>query len=76
MYFAQLDQGIGHTDPDDLSEILSSVKGRDIDFFIHTPGGNVDATEKLISILKQRTDSYRVIVPSWSWSAPVGVGLR
>jgi hypothetical protein len=55
VYFAQLDQEIGHTDSDDLSEILSGSHSQEIDFFLHTPGGNVDATEKIISILKQRT---------------------
>jgi len=69
VYFSQLDQEIGHTDPDDLSEILLGIPNTEIDFFIHTPGGNVDATEKVISILKQRTTSYRVVVPSWAKSA-------
>jgi hypothetical protein len=53
VYFAQLDQIINHTDPDDLAEILSGVDGEEADFFIQTPGGNVDATEKLIGILRQ-----------------------
>jgi ATP-dependent protease ClpP protease subunit len=75
VYFAQLDQEIGHTDPDDLSEILSGIAYTDIDFFIHTPGGNVDATEKMISILKQRSQSYRVVVPSWAKSAGTVLAL-
>lgn len=75
VYFAQLDQAIGHTDPDDISEILSGVGRKDIDFFIHTPGGNVDATEKIISILKQRATTYRVVVPSWAKSAGTVLAL-
>lgn len=75
VYFAQLDQEIGHSDPDDLSEILSGLSGHEIDLLIHTPGGNVDATEKIISILKQRTRSYRVVVPSWAKSAGTVLAL-
>jgi len=75
VYFAQLDQEIGHTDPDDLSEILSGVPMGPVDLFLHTPGGNVDATEKIISILKQRTTGYRVIVPSWAKSAGTVLAL-
>lgn len=75
IYFAQLDQVINHTDPDDLSEILSGVQGDEADFFIQTPGGNVDATEKLIGILRQRLKSWRVIVPSWAKSAGTVVAL-
>jgi membrane-bound ClpP family serine protease len=75
VYFAQLDEQIGHTDPDDLSEILSGINGPDIDLFIQTPGGNVDATEKIISILGQRAKSFRLIVPSWAKSAGTVLAL-
>lgn len=75
VYFAQLDQSINHTDPDDLSEILSGIEGSEADFFIQTPGGNVDATEKLIGILRQRLKSWRVIVPSWAKSAGTVIAL-
>ncbi|MHA6881755.1 SDH family Clp fold serine proteinase [Ralstonia pseudosolanacearum] len=75
VYFAQLDQQINHTDPDDLSEILSGIAGDSADLFIQTPGGNVDATEKLIGILRQRLKSWRVIVPSWAKSAGTVIAL-
>lgn len=66
VYFSQLDQQVSHTDPDDLSEIIQGVEGRTADLLIQTPGGNVDATEKIISVLRQAFDDYRVIVPSWA----------
>jgi hypothetical protein len=75
VYYAQLDQIINHTDPDDLAEILAGVGGETADFFIQTPGGNVDATEKLIGILRQRLKSWRVIVPSWAKSAGTVIAL-
>jgi len=75
VFFCQLDQEINHTDPDDLSEILLGVKEKEADLLIQTPGGNVDATEKIISILRQRLTSYRVIVPSWAKSAGTIIAL-
>jgi Serine dehydrogenase proteinase len=75
VFFSQLDQQINHTDPDDLSEILLGVQEKEADLFIQTPGGNVDATEKIISILRQRLTSYRVIVPSWAKSAGTIIAL-
>lgn len=75
VYFAQLDQQINHTDPDDLAEILSGVESKEADFFIQTPGGNIDATEKLIGILRQKLNSWRVIVPSWGKSAGTVIAL-
>src|ERR1700730_7833100 len=75
VYFAQLDQIINHKDPDALAEILSGVDGDEAYFFIQPPGGNVDATEKLIGILRQRLKSWRVIVPSWAKSAGTVIAL-
>ena len=75
VYFAQLDQQINHTDPDDLSEIFQATDLKYGDLFIQTPGGSVDATEKIISILRQRFDDYRVIVPSWAKSAGTVIAL-
>jgi hypothetical protein len=76
VFFSQLDQEIGHTDPDDLSEILLGISATEADIFIQTPGGNVDATEKIISLLKHRlAGGYRVIVPSWAKSAGTIIAL-
>jgi ATP-dependent protease ClpP protease subunit len=75
VYFAQLDQPIGHTDPDDLSEVIQASNAKEADIFIQTPGGVVDATEKLISILKHKFSGYRVIVPSWAKSAGTVIAI-
>jgi len=75
VYFAQLDQEINHTDADDISEILLGITSRSADFLIQTPGGNVDATEKIIAILRHRLDDFRVIVPSWAKSAGTVISL-
>jgi membrane-bound ClpP family serine protease len=75
VYFAQLDQMINHTDPDDLAEILSGINQPHADILIQTPGGDVDATEKLIGILRQKLTAWRVIVPSWAKSAGTVIAL-
>jgi ClpP class serine protease len=75
VYFAQLDQEISHTDPDDISEILQGIQCDEIDVLIQTPGGSVDACEKIISVLKHSLKSYRVIVPSWAKSAGTVIAL-
>lgn len=75
VYFSQLDQQINHTDPDDISEIIQGVEGKSVDLFIQTPGGLVDATEKIISLISHAFDDYRVIVPSWAKSAGTVIAL-
>ena len=42
---------------------------------IQTPGGLVDAAEKIISVLHQSINDLRVIVPSWAKSAGTIIAL-
>jgi membrane-bound ClpP family serine protease len=62
-------------DADDLSEILNGCSTKEIDLLIQTPGGVIDACEKLISVLKQRVGSYRVLIPGWAKSAGTIIAL-
>ena len=62
-------------DADDLSEIFEGVESKNIDILIHTPGGSVNATEKIITVLQNRTDDYRIIVPSWAKSGGTVIAL-
>lgn len=75
VYFSQLSQQIDHTDPDDIAEIISAISEKEVDFFIQTPGGLVDATEKIVSVLQKKFTNYRVIVPSWAKSAGTVIAL-
>jgi ClpP class serine protease len=75
VYFSRLSHQIDHTDPDDLAEILSASTEKEVDFFIQTPGGLVDATEKIISVLQKKFTGYRVIIPSWAKSAGTVIAL-
>ena len=75
VYFAQLNEGIGHSDADDISEIIEGLETKDIDLIIQTPGGMVDAVEKVVTVLKARLNSYRVIVPSWAKSGGTVIAM-
>lgn len=75
VYFSQLSQQISHTDPDDIAEIIQAIDSKTCDLVIQTPGGSVDACEKIISVLQKKFDDYRVIVPSWAKSAGTVIAL-
>ena len=75
VYFSRTSEGINHVDPDDLSEVIEGVQGDEIDLFIQTPGGAVDAVEKFVTVLKQRGKSYRVIVPSLAKSGGTVIAM-
>lgn len=75
VYFAQLDQQISHADPDDLSEIIDGLQTKDIDLVLQTPGGLVDAVEKVVTVLRGRLNTFRVIVPSWAKSGGTVIAM-
>jgi len=75
VFYSQLNQQIGHHDPDDIAEIIQAVDGKSADIFVQTPGGSADACEKIISVLRKKFDDYRVIVPSWAKSAGTVIAL-
>ena len=75
VHYAQLDRGISHTDADDISEIIDGLQTKDIDLILHTPGGDVDAVEKLITVLRCRLNSYRVIVPNLAKSGGTVIAI-
>lgn len=53
-------------------DLLHNVEaGKDLDLLLHTGGGNIDATEKLVSMIRARVglSEFRVIVPDFAKSA-------
>lgn len=55
----------------------NTVPGTPIDLMLHSPGGNIDAAEKLITLIRKRagTAPVRVIVPDYAKSAATLIAL-
>ena len=61
-----------------LVDLLHNVPcGEDLDFLLHTGGGDIDAAEKLILMIRQKagTATLRVIVPDFAKSAGTLIAL-
>lgn len=64
-----------HINRDDivfLVDLLERIpKGSDIDLLLHTPGGDMDAAEKMVVMIRTKvaTAAFRVIVPDFAKSA-------
>ena len=56
-------------------EILQGIESTTVDVMLHTPGGYVDAVEKLITVLKYLKPDYRVIIPSYAKSGGTLIAL-
>ena len=56
-------------------EACSNIGSRELDLFIHSPGGNPDAVEQISGYLRNRFDSIRAVVPMTAMSAATMLAL-
>jgi hypothetical protein len=71
-YVSGCDASISRDDPLAFADLLQFVSpGTNVDLLLHTTGGDIDAAEKLISMLDARvtTGQLRVIVPDYAKSS-------
>ena len=71
-YVSGIECGIDRDDTMPFADLLYNVPaGEDMDLLLHTPGGNVDAAEKLIQMVRRRVGeaTLRIIVPDFAKSA-------
>ncbi len=71
-YVAHLSAQLDRSDALGFVDLLHNVPhGETLDLLLHTPGGDVDATEKLITMLREKVGDakLRVIVPDFAKSA-------
>jgi len=56
-------------------EAVSNVGEREVDLFLHSPGGSAEAAESIVDYLRTRFDHIRVIVPVAAMSAATMIAL-
>jgi hypothetical protein len=56
-------------------EACSNIEEQGLDLVLHSPGGNPDAAESIISYLRQRFDHIRAVVPLAAMSAATMMAL-
>jgi hypothetical protein len=77
-YVAGISAPISRDDTIGLIDLLHNVPhNTNVDFLLHTPGGDIDAAEKLVSILRTTvgTGRLRIIVPDFAKSAGTLIAL-
>ncbi len=64
------------TDIDGFTDLVSSYKeSKSIDVLIHSPGGQPDATERIVNILRNNFDNVHFIIPHSAYSAATMLAL-
>ena len=56
-------------------EAVSGVKEKELDLFLHSPGGSAEAAESILEYLRQQFDHIRVVVPVAAMSAATMMAL-
>lgn len=77
-YIADPNAFIDKTDAPPMVDLLHNITpGTPIDLMIHTPGGDIDAAEKLITLVRNRAGGreVRVLVPDFAKSAGTLIAL-
>src|SRR5579863_5437217 len=78
-YVAGAGAGITRDDVLGIGEMLHNVpRGSNIDFLLHTGGGDIDAAEKIVSMLRAavgKEGRFRVVVPDFAKSAGTLIAL-
>jgi hypothetical protein len=63
-------------DIDGFTDLVNSIKYSDsIDVLIHSPGGRPDATERIVSILRNRFKEVHFLIPHSAYSAATMLAL-
>src|SRR6266542_2808622 len=52
-----------------FTDLVHSVKGKEVDVLIESNGGSAEAAERIVRLLRERFDSIRFIVPGNAYSA-------
>jgi len=58
-----------------FADLVDGFDKREVDVFIHSPGGSAEATEFLVSLLREKFDSVRFIIPNMAKSAATMMAL-
>jgi hypothetical protein len=57
------------SDKDGFYEIIRNIKSKEVDVFVHSPGGSAEATESIVKILRRKFEKVRFIVTGAAKSA-------
>jgi Serine dehydrogenase proteinase len=66
---------VGPSDIAGFMEACSNAQERELDLFLHSPGGDPEAAEQICGYLRTQFDHIRVIVPVYAMSAATMIAL-
>lgn len=72
MNFVKIPQSLVSINLDDVQGFMAAlkdVKGKELDIILHSPGGQIEPTEQIVTYLRSKFDHIRAIIPQNAMSA-------
>jgi ATP-dependent protease ClpP protease subunit len=63
------------SDVDGFTDLIQSVDSKKVDVLLHSPGGQADATERIVRILRNKFDEVNFLIPHSAYSAATMLAL-
>ena len=64
------------SDVDGFTDLINSIKdSKSVDVLLHSPGGRPDATERIVTILRNRFEEVNFLIPHSAYSAATMLAL-
>lgn len=66
---------IDDSDITGLSDLIEGIDAKEIDIFLHSPGGSAEATERIVNLLRENFSHIRFLIPNTAYSAATMLAL-
>jgi len=66
---------IDNSDVTGFADLIDGISGEELDVFIDSPGGEAEATERIVNLLRQNFKTVRFFVPHSAYSAATMLAL-
>ncbi len=66
---------IDDSDITGFSDLIEGIQAKDLDIFLHSPGGSAEATERIVNLLRSNFSHIRFLIPNAAYSAATMLAL-
>lgn len=66
---------IDDSDITGFSDLIEGIDTKEVDIFLHSPGGSAEATERIVNLLRTNFSHIRFLIPNTAYSAATMLAL-
>jgi ClpP class serine protease len=66
---------IDDSDITGFSDLIEGIDSKEIDIFLHSPGGSAESTERIVNLLRENFPHIRFLIPNAAYSAATMLAL-